>query len=74
MSNYFVFRINYDSMFGEIRKELVNRHLLRQGWGADGMDLKYDLDSFKSAWIKRWGENDTNIENIEKRYSNLKVL
>ena len=46
MSNYYVFRINYDDRFKLIRRELVNHHLLRQGWGTYVKEPKKQPDYF----------------------------
>jgi len=45
MSNYFVFRINYDDQFELIRNELLNNHQLRQGWGSYGMQINQDYET-----------------------------
>lgn len=54
MSNYYVFRINYDDRFKLIRRELVNHHLLRQGWGTYGMALDSSYATFKAGWQSEW--------------------
>ncbi len=73
MSNYYVFRINYDDRFKLIRRELVNHHLLRQGWGTYGMALDSSYDTFKAGWQSEW-EKDLPDEMMRARYNNLSIM
>ena len=73
MSNYYVFRINYDDRFKLIRRELVNDHLLRQGWGTYGMALDSSYDAFKAGWQSEW-ENNLPDETMRARYNNLSIM
>ena len=66
MSNYYVFRINYDDRFKMIRNELVSNHLLRQGWGTYGMALDSSYDTFKAGWQAEW-EKDLPDERLHYR-------
>ena len=73
MSNYYVFRINYDDRFKLIRRELVNDHLLRQGWGTYGMALDSSYDTFKAGWQAEWEKNLPD-ETMRARYNNLSIM
>ena len=73
MSNYYVFRINYDDRFKLIRRELVNHHLLRQGWGTYGMAIDSSYDTFKAGWQSEW-EKDLPDETMRARYNNLSIM
>ena len=73
ISNYYVFRINYDDRFKLIRRELVNDHLLRQGWGTYGMALDSSYDTFKAGWQSEW-EKDLLDETMRARYNNLSIM
>ena len=73
MSNYYVFRINYDDRFKLIHNELVSKHLLRQGWGTYGMALDSSYDTFKAGWQAEW-EKDLPDETMRARYNNLSIM
>lgn len=73
MHNVFVFRINYDENFKRIRSEILSGRL-RQGWGADGMSIDSSLDDFISAWKKKWGENDADLDTMKRKYDNLCIM
>ncbi len=73
MSNYFVFRINYDKNFTRVRNELINNHLLRQGWGTYGMAVNSGYDAFKTGWQTHW-EKDLSDETMRQRYNNLSIM
>ena len=73
MSNYYVFRINYDDNFARIRNELINNHLLRQGWGTYDMAVDSGYDAFKAGWQTHW-EKDLPDETMRPRYNNLSIM
>ena len=73
MSNYYVFRINYGEHFSLLRKELLNKHLLRQGWGTYGMAVNASYDAFKAGWQAEW-EKDLPDETMRARYNNLSIM
>ena len=73
MRNYYVFRINYEDHFKLIRRELVNDHLLRQGWGTYGMALDSSYEAFKAGWQAEWGKNLPD-ETMRARYNNLLIM
>lgn len=55
--NYYIFRIAYDDFekFKIIRDEMLQGRL-RQGWGADGMDINKSEQDFLAAREKKWGK------------------
>ena len=75
---YFVFRISYDENFNILHKEL-SAGRLRQGWGADGMDIRNSEQNFLNARVKNWGnfetspKHDTQTYTINK-YHNLRTM
>ena len=72
-SRFYIFRINYeDGTFPTLRNELVIKGLLRQGWGAEGMDIRGDKDTFIKAWKDRWNEEIT--DKIYNKYRNLQIM
>lgn len=73
MSNYYVFRINYDDNFKLIRNELINNHLLRQGWGTYDMAVDSGYDAFKAGWQAHW-EKDLKDDTMRFRYNNLSIM
>lgn len=73
MSRYYVFRINYGDYFSLIRNEMINNHLLRQGWGTYGMSVEVGYDSFKKGWQEHW-EKDLPDETMRARYNNLSIM
>lgn len=72
MSDCYVFRIDYGSQYNLIRDELFQHGKLRQGWGADGMQLTGEVGSFKCGWEKRWGHEDE--RNVTKRFNALQTM
>ncbi len=73
MSNTFVFRINYGENFKKIREEILFGRL-RQGWGAEGMSVDLSLDNFISAWKNKWGENDSDVDTMRRKYNTLCIM
>ena len=78
--NYYVFRIAYDNFenFKIIRDEMLQGRL-RQGWGADGMDIRKTEQDFLDAREKKWGNfsNDTGKTreyNVGKYYNLRNML
>lgn len=71
-ARFFVFRINYGENFGVIRNDIIYHGLLRQGWGAEGMDITNNYNTFKDAWIERWHEEIT--DKTYKKYKNLQIM
>lgn len=69
----YVFRINYNEHYKTIRSELLNNKL-RQGWGAEEMNIDQDFKRFKEAWRSNWGKEDGSDSLIEKRYKNIKIM
>lgn len=54
---YFVWRITTDwNEFALLHKELMKNHILRQGWGLDGMRVDKTFADFHAAWPKSWGD------------------
>lgn len=72
MNDCYVFRIDYGSQYNLIRDELFQHGKLRQGWGADGMQLTGEVDSFKCGWEKRWGSEDES--KVMKRFNALQTM
>ena len=73
MSKYFVFRIQYGDKFNLLRNELLNNHLLRQGWGTYDMQINQDYEGFKAGWQTHW-EKDLSDKVMKARYSNLRYM
>lgn len=54
---YYVWRITTDwNEFALIHKELMKNHILRQGWGLDGMRIDKTFADFHAAWPENWGD------------------
>ena len=71
--NYYVFRVNYDEHYSDIRKE-VKQGRLRQGWGAEGMSCLQSRDDFMNAWKKKWGENDATEQYMIGKWNMLQII
>lgn len=71
--SYYVFRINYDEWYHQIREEILKGRL-RQGWGAKGMDINQSLEEFQAAWVSKWGENDAMESYIRNKYNNISIM
>lgn len=68
----FVFRINYGGFFSNIRDEIIQHGLLRQGWGASGMRLDSEKEFIK-GWIAAWGKGSTK-EYMHHKYINHQIM
>lgn len=82
MKNYYLFRIAYDDFekFKIIRDEMLQGRL-RQGWGADGMDIRNSEQDFLAAREKKWGKFTDEDEpgkalkyNVDKYYNLRNML
>lgn len=74
MSKYYVFRINYEDKFELIRNELLNNHLLRQGWGTYDMSVEAGYESFKAGWEKNWTEDNLPDKTMRSKYRNISIM
>lgn len=74
MCRYFIFRINYDSDYKMIRSELINNHILRQGWGAPNMQINEGFDHFKEGWLQNWGSENPTEKTMRSRFNNLVTM
>jgi len=71
--NYYVFRINYEQDYQMILDEIRNGKL-RQGWGAEGMDISNSSEDFSKAWHKVWPDDKANEKYISSKYNNIKIM
>ena len=71
--NYYVFRINYEEWYKQIREEILKGRL-RQGWGAEGMNINQSFEEYLKVWIARWGENDATEKYIRNKYNNISIM
>ncbi len=69
----YVFRINYAEWYSIIREELLNKGLLRQGWGTYDMQVDKGYESFKTGWHDHWG-NDIPDKTVYSKYKNLSIM
>lgn len=70
---YYVFRINYDDWYKQVRQEIIHGRL-RQGWGAVGMSLEQSFEDFRDAWRNVWNDYVTDDATIRRKYNNLKIM
>ncbi len=71
----YVWRINYDDRDFFLKE--LERGILRQGWGAEGMDLRKGPEAFVRAWKeRRWlkEENERKEKAVVWRFNVLKVM
>lgn len=71
----FVFRVDYGN--SDVLDEFANYGRLRQGWGAEGMDIRESFRCFRDAWIKKgWSDENDGIHNrwlILYKMMNIKI-
>lgn len=78
MYNFWVFRVappdgEYPSeYYEEIRYEIINHHILRQGWGSPGYDISHGYKVFRDS-VKRHELNISN-ERIDEIYAKLEPM
>lgn len=74
---YFVWRVPYStdrftdgtSMFEFVRDELLNKKILRQGWGVE------DLRKGQTAYVERErSKGNTDYQKAVNRFGNLKIM
>ena len=71
---YFVFRVDdSEDNSGFIRDEL-KKGILRQGWGAEGMNIDQDKKGFLDAWNKAWENDSVPKEKRIRKYNNLRIM
>lgn len=64
----YVFRINYDpDCYPKLREQVFEYGFLRQGWGGDNMSIENSYDSFRNAWHKKWGPDDSSDRYIKSK-------
>ena len=71
----YVFRINYDpDCYPKLREQVFEYGFLRQGWGGDNMSIENSYDSFRNAWHKKWGPDDSSDRYIKSKYNNIAIM
>lgn len=71
--NYYVFRINYDNDYNNIKNE-IQAGRLRQGWGSYDMDARKTCDEFLDAWNNAFGEDHSSESYIRNKYNNIRNM
>ena len=66
----YVFRINYEDCYDLVKSEIL-RGKLRQGWGADGLDIRRSLEEYSEAFRKYWDEPQSCIQ---RKYDRIRIM